>query len=227
MAAGASPLHSRWREPSPWQRARALSVAAARALSIAAGISPQRGVPVTALPVTLHLTLPRAHQALQLDACPPSHQLPSCCWSGGLRSPSVEQLCGTREPPLKFPHCPQRIDPLAGAQTARTPLSSHARDQDCSVPSGRGTACSQEGRVGTLGGGVLSATGEVPAWGSPSPGGGVPPLRSEPGCGWGETPCIWGWGQDVGLNPEIWFRASPACGGGVELRGSVKGTPGT
>lgn len=34
-----------------------------------------------------------------------------------------------------------------------------------------------------------------------------------------------GWGQDVGLDLDIWFRASPACGGGVELGGSVEGAP--
>lgn len=111
----------------------------------------------------------------------PSHQLPSCCWSGGLWSPSVERLCGTREPP-QFPHCPQRIDRLAGGQTARTPLSSRARDQGRSVPRGRGAACSQGGRVGTLGGGSCLLLGNSP------PGGPAAAIRARM---WlGETPCI-------------------------------------
>lgn len=68
---------------------------------------------------------------------------------------------GPRDPTPPFPHCPQRVTAWPGDRLPRLPLSSRARDQGPSVPSGRGTACSQGGRAGTLGRG-LSATGGSP-----------------------------------------------------------------
>lgn len=135
----------------------------------AVGTSSQRGAPAAAAPTAIGRALP-------WDACPHSRQLPSGCWSGACHHPAWSGHVGPGDPTPPFPHCPQRSDRLAGGQAARTPLSSRARDQGPSVPSGRGTACSQGGRAGTLGRGGLSATGEVPAWRSPAAGGGVPPL---------------------------------------------------
>lgn len=132
----------------------------------AVGASPQRGAPAAAAPTAVGRALP-------WDACLPSRQLPSGCWSGACDHPAWSGRAG-RGDPTPFPHCPQRSDRLAGGQAAQTSLSSRARDQGPSVPSGRGAACSQGGRAGTLGGG-----GSVCYWGSP---------RLGVTCSWRECP---------------------------------------
>lgn len=178
---------------------------------------------VTAAPVTLDLHPALARGSLQLDACYPLPPAPLILLVGGPATTQREEAMwdvGARSP--QFPHCPQRSGRLAGVRLPETlpPLLWRGP----SVPSGRGVAAAkgaERGRGGSV------CYWEVPAWGSPAARGGVLPLRSEPGCGWGETPCSWGWGQDVGLDPEIWFRASPACGGRVELGGPGGEAPGT